>query len=482
MRRGSIAGQIAASPTLVGAVTVMIVILAIFLAYNANTGLPFVPSYRLSAEVPDAAQLVPGNEVRVGGVRVGQIEDITPVQDEDGAVSARLDLKLDVDLDPLPDDSTMVVRQRSALGLKYLEITKGTSEDGFAQGATIPQSAAHPEPVDFDQLLSTFDEPTRVAIQENLVEFGNALAGRGPDLNEALGALPDVVRVLRPVMRNIGSSKTGFEQFITGSAAAAAEVAPVAEVQGHLFVSLDTTFTALAEVADPFIKETISETPPTFAVGERALPVIRPFLAHSAALFTDLRPAAASIRDNAPQIAATLENGTPVLRDSPALNDQLAPTAASLRAFNDNDTVRAGLDRLQQTTDIFGPTIKFLAPAQTVCNYPTILFSNAANLFSQGADGGTWQRFTVFEGPAGPNSERSVASGPANGGPDSDPGNYLHYNPYPNTAAPGQKPKECEAGNEPYLTGQQVIGNVPGDQGTSTALQPGSDTTEEEGQ
>ncbi len=52
-RRG--AGALAASPTMVGAVTTLIVILAVFLAYNANNGLPFVPTYRLSVEVPNAA-------------------------------------------------------------------------------------------------------------------------------------------------------------------------------------------------------------------------------------------------------------------------------------------------------------------------------------------------------------------------------------------------------------------------------------------
>ena len=41
-------------------------------------------------------------------------------------------------------------------------------------------------------------------------------------------------------------------------------------------------------------------------------------------------------------------------------------------------------------------------------------------------------------------------------------------NPYPNTGSPGQNPKECEAGNENYIPGKQVIGNVPGNQGTST--------------
>src|SRR5687768_11049391 len=105
MRRRGIGGGIAASPTMVGALTVMVVILAVFLAYNANNGLPFVPSYRLSADLPNSQQLVRGNEVRMGGVRVGIIESIEPEVGEDGNYYARLDLKLDPDLDPLPRDS-----------------------------------------------------------------------------------------------------------------------------------------------------------------------------------------------------------------------------------------------------------------------------------------------------------------------------------------------------------------------------------------
>ncbi|HZX42337.1 MAG TPA: MlaD family protein, partial [Myxococcaceae bacterium] len=59
--------------------TVLVVVVAVFLAYQANQGLPFVPTYKLSAELPDADSLVPGNEVRVGGIRVGQIKSVDPV-------------------------------------------------------------------------------------------------------------------------------------------------------------------------------------------------------------------------------------------------------------------------------------------------------------------------------------------------------------------------------------------------------------------
>src|SRR5205085_11000348 len=45
------------SPILIGALTVLAVIVAVFLAYNANSGLPFVPSYSLHVQVADANEL-----------------------------------------------------------------------------------------------------------------------------------------------------------------------------------------------------------------------------------------------------------------------------------------------------------------------------------------------------------------------------------------------------------------------------------------
>ena len=64
--------------------------------------------------------------------------------------------------------------------------------------------------------------------------------------------------------------------------------------------------------------------------------------------------------------------------------------------------------------------------------------------------------------PLAPNNEGVSSSAAANGGPPgSDDTNYLHSNPYPFTAAPGQ-PKACMAGNETYEIGKQVIGNPPG--------------------
>jgi hypothetical protein len=115
----------------------------------------------------------------------------------------------------------------------------------------------------------------------------------------------------------------------------------------------------------------------------------------------------------------------------------------------------------------------FIAPAQTTCNYLSLFFRNLQSTFSEGDLIGTFLRFGILGLPQNPNSEAGPSSAPANGPAVNrirEPlreDSFLHSNPYPNTAAPGQ-PHECEAGNEKYLPGQQVIGHAPGVQPAKT--------------
>ncbi len=460
---------LAANPVLVGAVTLLVVLVAVFLSYNANSGLPFVPTYELQARLPNAANLVPGNEVRVGGVRVGSVTEVEAVRGPGGRSVAEVKLKLEDDLDPLPIDSTFVVRPISALGLKYIALTPGRSRAGFAEGATVPIAQAQPTPVEIDEVFNMFDAETRRGVQLSLQGFGSGFAGRGDDVNEAIASLRPLVTDLAPVMANLADPRTRLDRLFRALGATAAEVAPVAETQAALFANLDTTFAALAGVARPFIQETISEAPRTLAVGTSEFPRQRPFVRNSAALFRELRPGFRTLPASAPVLSDALAIGTRTLPRTPPLNRRLASVFDSLAEFADDPLVPLGVRRLRDTTRVLRPTVAFLTPAQTVCNYPTLWFRNISSLLSEGDSNGTWQRFIIVATPVGPNSEGFPSSAPANG-PGVD--NHLHSNPYPNTAAPGQ-PRECEAGNQDYAVGRTTIGNLPGNQGTQTSGQDG---------
>jgi virulence factor Mce-like protein len=449
---------------LIGALTALITIVAVFLAYNANSGLPFVPSYDVKAELPSAANLVVGNDVRVGGTRVGAVSKIDVERKKDDSTVAVIEMKLEKALEPLPKDSTLIVRPRSALGLKYVDITPGRSKDGYQTGATIPVAQQRPGAVEIDDVFNMFDEPTRSGSRQSLRGFGDALASRGQDLNSVLQELKPLLTHLEPVMRNLADPRTRLNRFFASIGNAAAEVAPVAKEQAELFVNLDTTFTALAGIARPFLQDTISKQPPTLDVAIRDFPQQRPFLQHSAALSRELAPGVHVLPTTLPDVADALEIGSHTLRQVPSLNRRVASLLQTLADFAEDPVVPRGVRELRDTVRILKPTIAFLTPAQTTCNYLTLWFRNVSSVLSEGDAGGTWQRFIIVATPSGPNDEGHASSAPANG-PNTD--NHLHSNSYPNTAAPGQE-KECEAANEPFYVGKTTIGNTPGNQGTKT--------------
>jgi len=470
MRRRS-GAALTASPVLVGAVTVLVTIVAVFLSYNATSGLPFVPTYDLKANVPNAAQLVKGFEVRIGGARVGLISDIDPRRRPDGSSYAQVTMKLDKSIEPLPAGSKLRVRPRSALGLKYIELQP--AREGartLDAGSTIGTQDVRPT-VELDEVFNMFDAKTRVGQRNTLDGYGGGLAGRGQDLNTAIEAFVPLLNDLEPVMRNLSSADTRLGRFFKELGDAASEAAPVAEDQAQLFVNLDISFTALARIARPFLQETISESPPSEAVAIHDFPLQRPFLRNQAALFRELRPGVAVLPHAAPNLADAFEAGSRVLPKTKRMNRDLADVFDSLAEFSDDAMARGGIRMLTRLSASLKPTLRFLVPAQTVCNYGTLWFRNAASLLSDGDPNGTWQRFMVVAAPTargslvyGPNNEGLPSSGLANG-PQVE--NHTHLTPYPNTAAPGQE-RECQAGNERYTRGQTVVGNQAGNQGTKT--------------
>ncbi len=461
------------SPVLIGAVTVLVAIVAVFLAYNANSGLPFVPRYALHVQVRDANELTSGAEVHMaGGALVGRIDSIDPARSASGQPIAVLNLALNKSIEPLPADSTFVIRLKGAIGLKYLQITPGNSARTLPNGATVPvsQTAAT---VDLDQVLSMFNPPTRAGIAAATAGYAYGLAGRGSDINDAINAFVPLVTDLRPVMRNLASRKTNFAGFFHGLESFTSAVAPVAQTQADLYANLNTTFGSLATVAHPFLQQWISQTPPTEATVIAQSPTIRPFVKATTRLFATLRPGFATLPVTAPLLADAFAAG---IRNLPgtyagpsSLDKELTSLALYLESYTHNPAVLPGLQRLTLTASSLQSPLAFLTPVQATCNYVTLFLRNAASMLSDPLATGTRLRFSlvaiddVLGGEAVPSQAPYLT-------PNTDPTAQhgpLHVNPYPNTASPGQT-RECSAGNEPYSGARAVIGNPAGNVGVNT--------------
>jgi virulence factor Mce-like protein len=465
------AASIVASPVLVGAVTVLVTIVAVFLAYNANAGLPFVPTYDLSAQIPGGANLVKGNEVRAGGFRVGLVEDIRPsVATVDGSPRsvAVIDMKLDKVIDPLPSDSIVTVRPRSALGLKYVEIQPGRSKRGLVAGDTLPLEQSR-DRVEFDDVLGTFSDDMRNNSRTALEGFGDALAARGTSLNETIAELRPFFIHLQPVMETLNDPDTELDEFFKQLGRASAQAAPVARVQAQLFTDMADTFTAFSACPD-CLRATIEKSPPTLDTAISSFRVQRPFLDDFAVLSRKLRPAARILPDALPVVNDALRAGQPVLRRSVSFNDDQREIFIALRELAENPNTLLSLKDLDATLTVTTPLIEFIAPFQTVCNYWNYFWGGIGEHLSATIPGGTYQRQLLNSSSSGNNEEDPQdnrvntyeadrpADAPANRDPINDTdrgGDFLQvlHGQVAGPAIDAQGNADCQSGQTGYLAG-----------------------------
>jgi len=430
------------NPTLIGAVTVLIAVVAVFLAYNANTGLPFVPTYNLHIQVPDAEQLIPGNEVQIAGSHVGIVRSITPIV-RNGVSSANITLQLNKNLQELPIDTSAQIRLRSNLGLKYVELFPGHARQGIPDGGSIKPSLVAPV-VNLDNLFDVFNKPTRTALQTVLSNLGDGFAGRGGDFNDALGALPTLTNRLVTVGQNLSSPRTDLAGFINGLNSAATRVSPVSGQLADLFDKGATTFGAIApgDLARTMTQAATTE--------QAALPSLAPttaLLKAGSEFLNASQPGLKLLPSAAPTLTRTLAiSGPPIGRAGPLATGISNVVGALDHVAKLPDTTDA-LVRLTQSLQQLIPTLQYVNPMQTTCNYLGLWTRNIDSTISQGDTLGTWFRASIIENPL-------------EDLPSASPSSTLHDVLQPDTGQNGS----CTEGNQGYVAGQQVIGNPPGTQ------------------
>ena len=466
MRRQS-NSALTASPLLVGAVTLLVAFVAVFLAYNANSGLPFVPTYNLEAELPTGSKLVKGNDVRVGGFRVGFVQRLRPGVSDSGRAVAIVDMKLDKKVEPLARDTTARVRPRSPLGIKFIEITPGSSKATLGAGDTIAlgrTSAA----LEFEDVYDAFPPETRESLRGATEGLGDALAGRGESLNESIGAAAPLLRRLTPVMATLSDRRTRLGRLVRELGATTGQVAPVAPAAATALGAGADTFAALDR--DPAaLAAGIERLPGTLAQGSASLRASRGFLADSAELARRLRPPSAELTGTLPPIGAALAGGTPVLERSIPLSRDLTDASEEALELIRNPNTLMSLRDLRTALRILRPAIEYIAPYQTVCNYANYWFGPLGEHQSQPAAGGTnEQQFLKIINYFQPNSIAFTSnSRPADVPPDQKPqGATIAGQPAVRLFGPPYQPAidaqgnaDCQVGQGGYPRGSATTGN-----------------------
>ena len=175
---------------LVAGVIAGIVMAAIVLTMawiNVNFAAPWSSTHTLTVETTDADGIGVSSDVRINGRLVGQVTGVTA-----NGQNAEVTIHVDNGEWPLPATTTASVRLATLLGQKYIQLEPPAQSSGgatLADGATI--KGGKPV-VDFDQILNTFDQPTRNALKDILATGGRAVANQEGTLQNLLPDLADL--------------------------------------------------------------------------------------------------------------------------------------------------------------------------------------------------------------------------------------------------------------------------------------------------
>lgn len=159
-RRTSVIGPLWKSMVFVTATSLATAVLA-FTILNGSSA----PGTTYRAVFAEAPSLNPGDDVRIAGVRVGEVTEVGIVDRDHALVSFTVDREV-----ALRGDVEAAIRFRNLIGQRYLAIEQGTAPAELEAGATIPIERTTPA-LDLTQLFNGFQPLFRLLSPEEVNEL-----------------------------------------------------------------------------------------------------------------------------------------------------------------------------------------------------------------------------------------------------------------------------------------------------------------------
>jgi len=298
-------------------------------------------AYVVRAEFRNVDGLVPATDVRIDGVRVGEVSSLSLTRNDD--VIATLSLARNAA--PIGRDATVAIRDANLLGAKYVEINPGSRSDPAPSSLLIPESRTS-MPVDLDQVLDVLDPSTRSRLQLLINETGLALDGRGSNFSQLLGQLPPALDQTGQLLAQFSSDNHKLGILLDRSSQLVSVLAPQHVALGRLIDSAEGALRStgarqrqLSATVDraPATIVQLDETLRQLSATAAPLPAAALALRGSAAPLTGVLRQLPVVRPTAVDTLHQLEIVAPALQHlgtgATPFIERLKPTAAKLTTF-----------------------------------------------------------------------------------------------------------------------------------------------------
>ncbi|TMF16509.1 MAG: MCE family protein [Chloroflexi bacterium] len=194
------------NPLVSGAITsiVLLVVMSVILIGGIPAGpqipLPWNQTMTLRVQLADADALAPHASVEIGGIKIGEVRSV-----EAQGNLAVATLQLQQQYSDIRRNSVVYLRAHGLFGPKYIAIVPGTVGSATLHDGDTILAAQTVQPVDLNAILQDLQTPEQQSLRTFIVQFGEAAAGQGDNVNHLLGAANTLSRVLDAPLKTVGS-------------------------------------------------------------------------------------------------------------------------------------------------------------------------------------------------------------------------------------------------------------------------------------
>ncbi len=257
----------------------------------------------------NASQLVPDNQVLIGGQPVGSVESIELTDDNLAKVVVSVEQELH-------EGSTATIRATSLSGVAnhYVSISPGpNSNPPLAEGGTFGL-ASTTTPVDIDQLFNTFPPPVRRALGNFIKGNAEVYAGVGEEANSTFKYLGVGFNRAAAFVHELNADERLFSRFLVSSSRLATTVS---ERGAELSSAIGNASAALGAIASQNVAlgQTLQELPPVFRQANTTFVNLRAALDDVEPLFETAKPATKELAPFLSELRPVLSKAVPVFRN-----------------------------------------------------------------------------------------------------------------------------------------------------------------------
>jgi virulence factor Mce-like protein len=233
------------------AIALLLIAVPLVLVFGIAAGGSDSGGYKVRA-IFDFVRLVPGEDVKIAGAKVGKVQSLDVTPDKKAAVV----LSITKDgFTPFHADAQCTIRPQSLIGETFADCTPGTfnqpelktipdGQKGAGQHLLPVENTS--SPVDIDEINDIYREPIRQRLAIILSQFGAGLAGRGQDLNDVIHRANPALRDTDKVLAVLANQNRTLANLAKSSDQVLAPLAAKREQFAHFIVKANETNQATA--------------------------------------------------------------------------------------------------------------------------------------------------------------------------------------------------------------------------------------------